>query len=179
MKKKEKRKRNRTHTLTRGTTSNDTLNTKGIANTCWYDKVDLSTFSGSGNKLFIKLLRQVDLLYICFILICIFFLFNQRYYSLIYDYLSYFTVIWSSTCATNLNKTFLEQNALLGQYRTGTLVHPLHLLFVQLDILDIFKINYFHIAKFMFTYYQQLIPSNFENIFVTSSQIHNYNTIAL
>ena len=40
----------------------------------------------------------------------------------------------------------------------------------------IFKANSFHIAKFMFYRHHQLLPSPFLNLFVTNSQVHNYNT---
>ena len=50
-------------------------------------------------------------------------------------------------------------------------------LFAQLNILDIFKVNSLYIAKFMFSYYHRLLPTPFLNLFMTSGQIHNYNTI--
>ena len=49
-------------------------------------------------------------------------------------------------------------------------------LFAQLNILDIFKVNSFYIAKFMFSYHQRLLPSPFLNLFPTGGQIHNYDT---
>ena len=46
------------------------------------------------------------------------------------------------------------------------------------DILDIFQINSFQIAKFMFCYHNQLLPPMFLNLFLTSSQVHSYFTRA-
>ena len=51
-------------------------------------------------------------------------------------------------------------------------------LFVKLGILDIFQVNSFQIAKFVFRYQNQLLPSMFLNLFLTSSQVHNYGTRA-
>ena len=49
-------------------------------------------------------------------------------------------------------------------------------LFIQLKILDIFKLNTFHIAKFMFYYHYKLLPSSFLELFTKNSQIHTYGT---
>ena len=49
-------------------------------------------------------------------------------------------------------------------------------LFTKLGILDIFQVNTFRVAKFMFYYHNQLLPSMFLNLFVTSGQVHNYGT---
>ena len=49
-------------------------------------------------------------------------------------------------------------------------------LFAKLGILDIFQVNSFQIAKFMFYYQNQLLPPMFLNLFLTSSQVHNYST---
>ena len=51
-------------------------------------------------------------------------------------------------------------------------------LFAKLGILDIFQVNLFQIAKFMFCYQNQLLPPMFLNLFLTSSQVHNYGTRA-
>ena len=49
-------------------------------------------------------------------------------------------------------------------------------LFSKLGILDTFQVNTFEIAKFMFYYRNNLLPPLLLNLFVTSSQIHNYDT---
>ena len=50
------------------------------------------------------------------------------------------------------------------------------ILFSKLGILDIFQVNTFEIAKFMFYYRNNLLPPLLLNLFVTNSQIHNYGT---
>ena len=46
----------------------------------------------------------------------------------------------------------------------------------ELERKDIFQANAFQVAKFMFYYHNQLLPSMFLNLFVTSGQVHNYGT---
>ena len=49
-------------------------------------------------------------------------------------------------------------------------------LFSKLRILDIFQVNKFEIAKFMFYYKNNFLSPLLLNLFVTNSQIHNYGT---
>ena len=50
-------------------------------------------------------------------------------------------------------------------------------IFKELRILDIFKINDYLTALFMYRYYYlKNLPEAFENYFVTNNEIHNYNT---
>ena len=50
-------------------------------------------------------------------------------------------------------------------------------IFKELGILDIFKINYYLTAMFMFRYHRlKNLPEVFENYFLTNNQIHQYNT---
>ena len=49
-------------------------------------------------------------------------------------------------------------------------------LFSKLGILDIYQINTFQIAKFMYCYHNNLLPPLFFNLFFTNSQIHGYST---
>ena len=49
-------------------------------------------------------------------------------------------------------------------------------LFSKQKILDIFQINTFDIAKFMFRYHYNLLAPLFLNLFMTNSQVHRYIT---
>ena len=98
-------------------------------------------------------------------------------YTLIYPYLTYCTTVWSSTYVTNLNRIFLlQKRADVRAMTNSNHLAPSAPLFAQLNILDIFKVNSFYIAKFMFSYHQRLLPSPFLNLFPTGGQIHNYDT---
>ena len=101
---------------------------------------------------------------------------KSLYYTLIYPYLTYCTTVWSSTYVTNLNRIFLLQKRAVRAMTNSNHLAPSAPLFAQLNILDIFKVNSFYIAKFMFSYHQRLLPSPFLNLFPTGGQIHNYDT---
>ena len=91
------------------------------------------------------------------------------HYTLIYPYIVYCNCAWSSTYVSNLNRIYyLLTNS---DYRAHSAP-----LFSKLGILDIFQVNTFEIAKFMFYYRNNLLPPLLLNLFVTNSQIHNYGT---
>ncbi len=98
------------------------------------------------------------------------------YYTLIYPYLTYCNTVLSSTYKTNLNRIFLLQKRIVriltnSEFRAHTAP-----LFRELKLLDIYNLNPFYIAKFMFSYHNHLLPPSFQNLFVASHQIHSYNT---
>ena len=50
-------------------------------------------------------------------------------------------------------------------------------IFIEMQILNIFKINYYLTSLFMFRYFHlQNLPETFKNFFFTNKEIHNYNT---
>ena len=49
-------------------------------------------------------------------------------------------------------------------------------LFLQFKILDIFKLNAFHVTKFMFCYHHQIVLPLFSNSFLLNNQVHNHFT---
>ena len=49
-------------------------------------------------------------------------------------------------------------------------------LFSQLKVLDIFSINSFSVATFMYSYHHNLLPSTFRDLFLSSNQVHQYET---
>ena len=98
------------------------------------------------------------------------------YYSLVYPYLTYCSTVWTSTYVTNLNRIFLlQKRAVRAITNSNYLAHSAPL-FSDLKILDIFKVSALQTAKFMFFYYHQNLPSVFSNLFITSYQVHGYNT---
>ena len=99
-----------------------------------------------------------------------------HYYTLIYPYLTYCTTVWSSTYVTNLNRIFLSQKRAVRIITNSDFRAHSEPLFLHLKILDIYNLNSFYAAQFMFSYYHQLLPPLFLDLFVTSHHIHNYNT---
>jgi hypothetical protein len=55
------------------------------------------------------------------------------------------------------------------------------LLFKKLNnyILDIFKLNTHCIGIFMYIYSRNLLPECFDNLFISSNQVHNHNILEL
>ena len=99
---------------------------------------------------------------------------QSLYYSLVYPYLTYCNIGWSSNYKNNLKWIYFLQKRIVraltnSHFRAHT---PL---FTQLKFLDIYKINTFHVAKFMFSYHHRLLPPYFHNLFITSHQLHSYN----
>jgi hypothetical protein len=98
------------------------------------------------------------------------------YYTLIYPYITYCNIAWSSTYVTNVNRIFyLQKRAVRAITNSNFRAHSTPL-FSQLGILDIFKVNSLYIARFMFCYNSQLLPPIFFDLFARNNQIHNYNT---
>ena len=98
------------------------------------------------------------------------------YYTLIYPYITYCNCTWSSSYVSNLNRIlYLQKRAVRAITNSDYRAHSAPL-FTKLGILDIFQVNAFQVAKFMFYYHNQLLPSMFLSLFVTSSQVHNYGT---
>ena len=101
---------------------------------------------------------------------------------ILYLYLLFFCIIPLFLSYKRINRLFrfigfelLPKRAVRAMTNSNHLA-PSAPLFAQLNILDIFKVNSFYIAKFMFSYHQRLLPSPFLNLFPTGGQIHNYDT---
>ena len=98
------------------------------------------------------------------------------YYSLIYPYITYCNSTWSSTYITNLNRIYCLQKRTVRAITNSDYRAHFAPLFSKLKILDIYQINTFLIAKFMYYYHNNLLPPLFFNLFLTISQIHGYST---
>ena len=95
------------------------------------------------------------------------------YYSLVYPFLTYCNVAWSSTYCSNPNSIYLLQKRLIAKAHYLANTAPL---FSQLKVLDIFSINSFSVATFMYSYHHNLLPSSFRDLFLNSNQVHQYET---
>ena len=49
-------------------------------------------------------------------------------------------------------------------------------IFRKLKIFPFDKIYSFHLGKFMYLYYKEMLPPSFNNFFLCVKQVHNYNT---
>ena len=98
------------------------------------------------------------------------------YYALIYPYLTYCNILWASTYPSNLNRLLLMQKRAVRASTNACYRAHTKPLFLQLNVLDVYQINTFYAAKFMFLYHGHSLPSSFNTLFTTGSQIHTYDT---
>ena len=74
------------------------------------------------------------------------------------------------------------KKAKIAQKRLVRLITKAHYLantaplFSQLKVLDIFSINSFSVATFMYSYHHNLLPNSFHDLFLSSNQVHQYET---
>ena len=90
------------------------------------------------------------------------------YYSLVYPFLTYCNVAWSSTYCSNLNCIYLLQKRIVRLIIKAHYLANTAPLFSQLKVLDIFT--------FMYSYHHNLFPSSFCDLFLSSNQVHQYET---
>ena len=90
------------------------------------------------------------------------------YYSLVYPFLTYCNVAWSSTYCSNLNCIYLLQKRIVRLIIKAHYLANTAPLFSQLKVLDIFT--------FMYSYHHNLLPSSFCDLFLSSNQVHQYET---
>ena len=98
------------------------------------------------------------------------------YYSLVYPYLTYRNVAWSSAYCSNLNCIYLLQKRIVRLISKAHYLANTAPLFSKLEVLDIYSINSFSVATFMYPYHHNLLPSSFRNLFLSSYQVHHYET---
>ena len=98
------------------------------------------------------------------------------YYTLVYPFITYCNMVWSSTYVTNLNRIYyLQKRAVRAITNSDFRAHTAPL-FMKLGILNIFQVNSLYIARFMFCYHNEILPPVFLDLFQCNSQIHSYNT---
>ena len=98
------------------------------------------------------------------------------YCSLVYPFLTYCNVAWSSTYCSNLNCIYLLQKRLVRLITKAHYLANTTPLFSLFKVLDIFSINSFSVATFMYSYHHNLFPSSFHDLFLSSNQVHQYKT---
>ena len=98
------------------------------------------------------------------------------YYSIVYPFLTHCNVASSSTYCSNLDCIYLLQKRLVRVITKAHYLENTAPLFSQLKVLDIFSINSFSVATFMYSYHHNLLPSSFRDLFLSSNQVHQYET---
>ncbi len=100
----------------------------------------------------------------------------KLYYSQVYPYLQYCLIVWGSTYATNLKRICLLQKRIIRIIKKETFNAHTDPLFAEVKILKFEKIYLCQLGKLIYLYQNNLLPKSFENLFLRTSQVHNYNT---
>ena len=82
---------------------------------------------------------------------------------------TYCNVAWSSTYCSNVNCIYLLQKRIVRLITKAHCLANTAPLFSQLKVLDIFSINSFSVASFMYSYHHNLLPSSFGDLFLRAS----------
>ena len=99
------------------------------------------------------------------------------YHSLVYPFLTYCNVAWSSSYCSNLNCIYLFQKRIGRLLAKADYLANTAPLFCQLNrLLDIFRINSFSITIFMYSYHHNFLPVTFQCFFMTGEQFLQYST---
>lgn len=98
------------------------------------------------------------------------------YNSLILPYISYCNIIWGFCKQHLLNRIFLLQKRAVRIICHKPFLSPSRPLFLKLNILPISLLHDFQLCVFMYSYYHNLLPEIFCNIFQSNNDIHRYNT---
>ena len=85
------------------------------------------------------------------------------YYTMIYLYLIYCNITWTSTYPTRLQPIFIIQKKIVrimtfSKYREET-----SQIFRSLNIMNIYELNKYLIALFMYSYFGDKLPTTFNN----------------
>ena len=98
------------------------------------------------------------------------------YNTMIYPYLTYCNIIWASTYPTRLKPILRTQKKLIRIITFANYTEKSGPLFKSLKILNIFELNTYLTAVFMYSYNHDKLPAFFDNFFQTNESIHSYNT---
>ena len=99
------------------------------------------------------------------------------YYLLVYSYLQYCILVWSSTYPTHLRRLVLLQNCIVIVISKKGFEAHTDPLFKNLMILKLEDIYSLHLGKFKFSFKNTSIPSSFS--ILRTNQVHGYNTRSL
>ena len=99
------------------------------------------------------------------------------YYALGYSYLRYCNIVWGNTSKNILKPLVALQNRILRIMTFAPFGRiDIDNLYFKLRLLGLEKIHYLEKSKFMYKYYNNKLPANFDNYFETEEVInHSYN----
>ena len=98
------------------------------------------------------------------------------YNTIIYPYLIYCNITWTSTYPTRLQPIYLIQKK-KGRIMTfAPFGEGSKQIFQSLKLLNTYELNTFLTALFMFLYFNDKLPITFNDYFTKNEYLHSYNT---
>jgi len=95
---------------------------------------------------------------------------------MVYPYLTYCNIDWTSTYPSRLKSLFMLQKKIVRIMTFANYNEKSRPLFLSLKTLNIYELNIYLIALFMYSYFGKNLPSYFNNYFKLNDTIHSHNT---
>ena len=99
---------------------------------------------------------------------------KQLYFSLIHSHINYGNIVWASCYKTKTNKIFIKQKQAIRIVFRKDRYSSAGPLMLDLNALNVYQLNIFHILQFMHKVKYNLVPEVFRDQF--SFIHHNYPT---
>ena len=105
------------------------------------------------------------------------------YFTLIYPYLTYCNIIWTSTYITNLNNLKISQKKAIRVITKSPVNSHTKPLFTQHNLLNITQLRFMQTCEFMYRYHNNLLPPSFSSYFnqlphtINVRNKHDYRSI--
>lgn len=101
---------------------------------------------------------------------------TQLYYSLIYPYLSYCSIVWASTYASRLRKLLLLQKRAVRTITGAAWYSHTDPIFLHHKILKIDQIRNYQVGLFMYMFTRNLLPLKFRLLIKNGADLHSHDT---
>ena len=98
------------------------------------------------------------------------------YHSIFHPHLSYGCSIWASNFISCYKRVQIIQNKVVQIISPVQHTDDISLHFKFTKIFDVSKTRDFQIANFCFKYFNNLLPSSFQNLFTLNQDLHTYDT---
>jgi hypothetical protein len=87
------------------------------------------------------------------------------YFTLIYPYLTYCNIVWTSTYITNLNNLIISQKKAVRVVTKSPRNSHTKPLFAQFNLLNVTQLRFVQTCEFMYKYRNNLLPPSFSSYF--------------
>jgi hypothetical protein len=101
---------------------------------------------------------------------------RNLYFTLVNPYFEYCNLIWATSPSGNLNKLFRLQKRAIRLITKSKWNEHTSPLFINNNILTLYKINQLQTVCFMYKIKNKLLPSYFVEMFELNSAVHEHNT---